>query len=124
MNNSSKQLPNRTHPPIEDTNLLLCTNEITPYLVLAPSLQTEDIIDDLIQYQSGSYKLDSSFGSDFQIKQEPLHLTDQEKKERVKKDNHNQSKCFRVVGGRWNLSEIHGNAFQFDLINGRSPVVE
>lgn len=57
-------------------------------------LQAEDIIDDIIQYQtsslSSSYKLDPSYG-DFQIKEEPLHLTDQEKKERVKKDNHNQS---------------------------------
>lgn len=56
------------------------------------TFQTEDIIDDIIQYQTNSL----SFG-DFQIKQEPLHLTDQEKKERVKKDNHNQSKWF-VIG--------------------------
>lgn len=63
--------------------------------IIVGQLQTEDIIDDIIQYQtnslSGSYKLDPFVGGDFQIKQEPLHLTDQEKKERTKKDNHNQS---------------------------------
>lgn len=80
-------------------------------------LQTEDIIDDIIQYQtnslSSSYKLDPFVG-DFQIKQEPLHLTDQEKKERTKKDNHNQSEY---------RGELLRNALQFTvaLINSRCP---
>lgn len=64
------------------------------FFPISCQFQTEDIIDDIIQYQtnslSSSYKLDPFVG-DFQIKQEPLHLTDQEKKERTKKDNHNQS---------------------------------
>lgn len=90
-------MPNRTHPPIEDYDLPVFDRWLQFDLFLINLffslffLQTEDIIDDIIQYQSGSYKLDSSYGGDFQIKQEPLHLTDQEKKERTKKDNHNQS---------------------------------
>lgn len=86
-------------------------------------LQAEDIIDDIIQYQtsslSSSYKLDPSYG-DFQIKEEPLHLTDQEKKERVKKDNHNQSK-FRI-----HLECIWFRGFQLMLFSGglRDEIVD
>ncbi|XP_055690372.1 microphthalmia-associated transcription factor-like isoform X3 [Lutzomyia longipalpis] len=56
--------------------------------------EAEELIDEFLyfdpQFSRGNpYKTEKS-GSETSIKQEPTHLTEQEKKDRLKKDNHNQ----------------------------------
>lgn len=65
----------------------------------ADYFEAEDLLEDILSFESGSgsladsLKLDPSYGSDLQIKQEPQILSDAEMhalaKDRQKKDNHN-----------------------------------
>lgn len=68
-------------------------------------LQAEDLIDDLLSFESSSlasdsFKTDSLPGNDIHIKPEPIILSDAElhaiAKDRQKKDNHNMSKLRNI----------------------------